>query len=352
MAAFLFIGRIYFSFEFSKLKLMQYFLLLFIFISTNIFAQYESRFDTRIETPFNSFTKLPSVEWAVRSNDTFVCLKPDISKILVDKILKSTILTCYPFEYDSQEELKIKYTSKDENMQFLFECALIHPIYDPNGNPTTILKKRKDEAEYIKELVLVHEKLYIIDGSLGSTVSYVSIIKDIITPQDIHLGKTEIIATAINKKYNFSPSQKDKIIYLTKTQKELYVDSIKKEDKYKETFGRNMVETLWPYVLANKLKAYSIATGKLLNVKEINSSLIGNTIVDIPVYDSEGNLLARKIKKYPLQANIFTKVIINQTWYYNDTKNIIYNKIPDIILYAKFNGEEELKPILKISFTK
>ena len=66
----------------------------------------------------------------------------------------------------------------------------------------------------------------------------------------------------------------------------------------------------------------------------------------------EGNVTSKKIEKYVLSPTIFKKVIINQTWFYNDTKNIFFNKIPDIILYAKFSGEDDLKPILKISFTK
>ena len=120
---------------------MKYFFLLFLFISTNIFAQYEPR----IETPFNSFTKLASVEWAVRANDTLVCLKPDISKILVDKIMKSKILTSYFFDYDSKEELHIKFTTKHQNMQILLDDALIEPLIDSDGNfVENSIKKRVD----------------------------------------------------------------------------------------------------------------------------------------------------------------------------------------------------------------
>ena len=329
---------------------MKYTLLLLLIVSTKIIAQNEPR----IETPFNSFTKLPTVEWAVRANDTLVCLKPDISKILVDKILKSTIIAASYLEEDLPREIKIKNITNEEIRMLLSNrpaCEL--PIFDSNGNfPIVIKQREEDKQEYKNDLIKVYEKQFIINGKLNSTISYVSIIKDVITPQGIYLGKLEIFSTAFNKKNNYSPSPKDKIIFLTKTERELFVDSIKKENKYKETFGRNMVETLWPYVLANKLNVYSVATGKLLTLKEINSELIGNTSVIVPVYDSVGNATSKTIDKYPLQPNIFTKVIINQTWYYNDTKNIFFNKIPDIILYSKFVGEKELKPILKISFTK
>ena len=333
---------------------MKCFLLLLLFISTNIFAQYEPRFDTRIETPFNSFTKLPSVEWAVRANDTLVCLKPDISKILVDKIMKSKILTSYFFDFDSKEELKIKFTTKNQNMQILLDDALIEPLFDSDGNlvENSIKKRVDNKRDIIKGSIRFYEKLYISEGNLSSYISHVAILANAMTPGGTYLGEADLINTAFNKKYNYSPSQKDKTFYLTKTQREFFVDSIKKGNKYKETFGRNMVETLWPYVLANKLKVYSVVTGKLLNPKDINSELIGNPTLIIPTYDSEGNATTKKLEKYQLYPQIFPKVIIKQTWYYNDTRNIFFNKIPEIILYSKLSGEEELKPVLKISFTK
>ena len=302
---------------------------------------------------FNSFTKLATVEWAVRANDTLVCLKPNIRTDLINKTKAKKILSKLDVWDDSNEELIITPSSIENILVRLYgnHYDMDFPTYDSLGNEVKVLKKHivKDNAD---GFINIHQKFYIENGKLKSYVSYVSPTKKLVTPQGIDLGTSETFNTAFNKKYNYSPSPKDKIIFLKKTQRELYVDSIKKEDKYKETFGRNMVETLWPYVLANKLKVYAVPTGKLLNAKDINSALIGNPTVEVPVYDMEGNVTSKKIEKYVLSPTIFKKVIINQTWYYNDTKNIFSNKIPEIILYAKFSGEDDLKPILKISFTK
>ena len=326
---------------------MKYSLLLLLFVSTKIIAQNEPR----IETPFNSFTKLPSVEWAISANDTLICLQPNIRTELINKMKANKILSKFNVWDDSKEELDVTQSKLSEICKMLNGYDFELPIYNETGNVIQV-KKREIEKDIADGLLKIHQKLYIENGKLNSYISYVSPIKKVVSAQGVYLGNSEVFATAFNKKYNYSPSPKDKIIFLTKTERELFVDSIKKENKNRETFGRNMVETLWPYVLANKLKVYSVATGKLLNVKEINSEFIGNPSIIVPMYDSVGNVTSKKIDKYPLMPSIFTKVIINQMWYYNDTKNIFFNKIPHIILYSKFVGEEELKPILKISFTK
>ena len=247
---------------------MKYSLLLLLFVSTKIIAQNEPR----IETPFNSFTKLPSVEWAISANDTILFLKPDLRKMLIQKMKAEKISTALQIWDDTKEEMNIKQSRLDDNLVMMYGTHWDHedPFFDALGNQVKT-KKREIEKDYTEGPLQIHQKYYIEKETLKSYISYVSPIKKIVTPQGIYLGTSETFATSFNKKYNYSPSPKDKIIFLKKTQREIFVDSIKKEHTYKETFGRNMVESLWPYVLANKLKVYSIATGKLLKVEDINS---------------------------------------------------------------------------------
>jgi hypothetical protein len=177
--------------------------------------------------------------------------------------------------------------------------------------------------------------------------------KNITTSSGLNLGFIEIFSTSFNKKYNYAPSKKDKIISLGNIMKDFFVDSINKENKYKETFGRNIIETLWPYLLKNTYNVYSIITGEKLSLKEINSSLLGYQSIDVPVYDSLGRFSHSKLitnKESPLNPSLFCKVQIQQIWYYNDSKNIVYNTIPYIILYAQKYNETEINPIIKIVF--
>ncbi len=326
------------------------FILPLLFFSPQLFAQQ----DIRVQTPFNSFIKQPNISWAIKANDTLLCTKPDLKTLLIAKMKAKKILTSAYISDDSKEEINIKYSSVAANIELLEGTETYLPVFDSLGNINHNEQKitKNKLTDNAPGLLYTHQKIYVQNATLLSYVSYVAPLKKIITSQGLNLGTAEIFATAFNKKFNYVASPKDKIIFLTKTEKVFFVDSVKKEDTYKETFGKNLVETLWPFVLNGTIKAYSATTDKVLTIKDINASLLGEESIEVPVFDSLGNPKSKKISSndFPISPTRFTKVVINQTWYYNDTRNIVFNKVPNIILYAPAKNELELQPVLRLNF--
>jgi hypothetical protein len=81
---------------------------------------------------------------------------------------------------------------------------------------------------------------------------------------------------------------------------------------------------------------------------------MNNQPLNIPFYDEEGNPVNKKLplEDQLLNASTFTSVDLVQDWFYHAEKNILFNKISHIILYAPKmkNGQPEAKasPLLKI----
>ena len=117
-------------------------------------------------------------------------------------------------------------------------------------------------------------------------------------------------------------------------------------------FGHNIIETLWPYIENNKIVLYSVPENKKITLHEINKeNLLNLQTVNVPIYDSVGNLSGTKLIVTEIISTIFDRIIITQEWYYNETKNIVFCKIPDAILsIPKLNMEDTATHEIKIVF--
>jgi hypothetical protein len=325
---------------------MKYLLVVFLFLSSHAFAQdYEI-----IETPFNKFVKLPSVVWAAYANDTLLTTLPDLRVLLIKQMQADKIKTATSMQAGSKYEINIKYLTY--KYSFYDGTTDEMPLFDSIGNPIKIIW-HPPVYETPKGLLNIAQILYVKNGRLLSTVSHVSPLIDIVNSIGLILGRSEYFATAFNSNPAIASSPKDKIIFLTQTRREIIVDSIKQEDKLKETFGRNLIQCLWPSVISNKSRMYLSGSGKKITGKEIISGKWTGDAVSVPVYDSLGNLSESKTFYPEVSAKSFKKIEITQTWFYNETKNIVFNKIPEIILFANIkdsSGNTELKPAIKIVF--
>ena len=204
-------------------------------------------------------------------------------------------------------------------------------------------------------IINFYQILFVEKGKLLSYISRVSPLKNIITPSGVRLGQSEYFSTALNLYPSSQKSKKDKIIFLKTTTTTISVDSINKNDRLKETFGHNLIETLWPYIVSKKISLFNVASNQPTTLNQINNNnQLNLETVSVPVYDSLGNLFGSKLISEEITANSFDKISISQQWYYNDTKNIVYCIIPEAYLFLKKTRKktsgEDLKPSLKINF--
>ena len=325
---------------------MKYLLAALLFFSSHAFAQD----DEITETPFNKFIKQPSVVWAVYANDTLLTTLPDLRALLIKKMRSDKIKTATAVRAGSSDETGIKYLK----YQFSSYDGIIDeiPVFDSAGNLVKTIW-HPPVYETPEGLLNIAQIMYVKNGRLLSTVNHVSPVIDIVNSTGLILGRSEYFATAFNSNPAFVSSPKDKIIFLTQTRKLIDVDSIKQEDKLKETFGRNLIQCLWPSIISNKGRMYLSGSGKKITGKEIPAGEWTGDAVSVPVYDSIGNISESKTFYSEVSARSFKKIEITQTWFYNTTKNIVFNKIPEIILFANIkdsSGKTELKPAIKIVF--
>lgn len=332
-----------------KLLFAAMFLNTFLLFSSAGFAQ---DIETR-ETQFNRFVKRPDIEWAMFRYDSISLDNSDFNQLLINRMKKKEIKTAEWMWGGSKEEQKIIYRTVERNKEISSAIELVLPVYDTSGNISlSDLSTRSEERTPIN-ILNVYEIFFIKSGRLNAYTTYTAPVFLIITGSNDTLGRAEFFVTAINKNPFFKSAAKDRVTYLGQTRRAVLVDSVPPADRLKELYGRNLIKALWPTILSPKTEKILMSTGKKITAKELQGGEWTGNAVSVPQYDSVGNISdTRKI--YPeINAAVFKKAEITQTWFYNRTKNIVFSKIPDIILFTNIsdkNGVATLTPAVKIVF--
>lgn len=287
--------------------------LLIFLLPASVFAQ--SIYD-RGKSDQNKFIEKSSVEWAITADDTLQTPAPDLRELLINKALAGQI-------------------------------KLLPP---PFGIPQPELNAEKAEViladANAKGLVNVRKILFVKNGKLFAYIYSVSPLVSVITNSGMYLGRGELFSTAENLKNKTKFKKKD-LQFITSDKKEFYTDSVAKTDRLKETFGRNLIETLWSHMLSGKIAVYTTDN------KRLNLSVDSTDNADIPVYDNTAAVSGKVIYEKILPAR-YNKISLLQNWFYHRKKNILICTISEAYLYPTPPYGEELKKddphILKIVF--
>lgn len=324
-----------------------------LFFSTCSFAQY---YQATVPTKFDAFINSPSVEWASYRFDTLRCSNINLAEILRHRFEKNEIKASLPISHSTPEANHLKYsTRKAINNRILQPFVSMQIDSSGNTSQNAIEAKIKDLIDnHTYNIIEPTQILYIEKGKLQSYIPWVAPKISVITSSGVYLGFADYFNTSFNYKYNFKPSPKDIILFLCQTNRMIKTDSVNKADRLKELYGRNLVETLWPYIISGKLDIYSIQPFKKRSPAELNNYMFTNDKIPTPVYDSANSTVLSGDYITPLSPLIFIQVEVAQNWYYDQTANIVYNNIPYIILYCKRlepgYPEKLTKPVLKIVF--
>ncbi len=317
-------------------------LIFLLSISGSSFAQIASQ---RSPTKFDKFINLQKIQWAAYIGNTVTLDTYNLTVELCKRFQNNEIKISLPLSRDS--------LMSGSQIFFLNKTDLAKLSYAPGLSPSTNEQlKSTNRIDSNSALLNLEEILYVANGKLHSYIPWISPKISVYTSRDHFIGTAEYFSSCINTKYKFAPSKRDKLIFINSTKKKIVIDGVPHTDMLKQLYGINILEAIWNYIINDKNEIIDIRSGQTTSLKNVKEFTYINS-VQVPLYDSLGNIIAAKTYSEPLSPSLFQQIEINQSWFYDYTKNIVVNNIVDITLFLKNKGaqdEEELKPILKIIF--
>lgn len=320
---------------------------IFLFICNSSFAQYDPQ-----PTRFDKFVNKPKIVWAAYASDTFNFAAADLNNLLLSRLGKKQIKVSLPIESRTSGANQIIYTIQD-SIDIAFYGDNEDVVMDSLGKVVTQKRTfpQKDTSNF--KLTEITQILFVENGTLKSYIPFVTPTLPVFTSSGTYIGERFYFTGCFNYKYNCNPRKKNKLIFLSQTKKMIKLNPEPSSDKLKEMYGQNLLQTLWPYVLNNKIKAFSVDSKLLLKPEELNMNLANTQPTISPIYDSNGNVVKYNINADPIDPKIFTDVQLVQDWYYDYRKNKVFSYVKEIVLYlSKFNEKEDNKPVsvLKLVF--
>ena len=300
-------------------------------------------------TQFDKFVSKPKIEWAAHASDTFNFTNTDFNNLLLNRLGKKHIKASLPMESRTGSANQIKYTIKD-SIDNAFYGANADVVIDSAGN-TISLKRvvpQKDTSNF--KLTEVAQILYVENGKLKSYIPFVTPTLPVFISTGKYIGERFYFTTCFNYKYNCKPRKINKLIFLKQTKKMIKLDPEQKTDQLKNMYGKNLLETLWPYVLENKIEVISVDGKRKLKPEELNINLFNTTATIAPIYDSVGNIVQYDVVTDPIDLK---RVQLIQDWYYDYRKNKVFSHIIEMVLYlnkVKKEDNEEWEPVLRLLF--
>ena len=335
--------------------------LLSIFITNTAFTQ------DYWPTYFDRFTNDANIEWAAWRVDTVHFTHVNLSEILRKRYSANKIKVCMPGWMSSYNPRYMHYATKCE-IKLGSHCHAKMPIIDSLGNIVTKTKEvQNEDDEFIPESYLndslvynvldIPQLFYIENRKLKVYIPYVTTKRILSTSQGVVLGPIYHFTSSFNFKRKNTNSLKDKIIFLQETKKILKVDSmfIGFGDYYvKQLYERTLVGTLLPLIYFEKPNIISIATNKKLSMKELHRILNHGDTMQTALTDTTSTSPHETFYETELSPAMFKEIQIDQKWYYNETKNIVFCNISYVVLYANRLRNKKIdndpSPILKIVF--
>lgn len=283
--------------------------------------------------------------WAAYANDTASFTGTGFTEKLFVAYERGKIRGIIPLENGTAGEDRLLYRNAKELEHLLAPGA--DTLY--TGEAMEIQTKTAKLSERFANAVFeLYRILYIRNGILRSYITRISPKTTLVTSNGIALGLLESVSFAVNKKYRAKLRSAGKMNYLGKITSTFVADSIPAQQRLKETFGRNIIETLWPHVISGKISVYAGTGKEKITPAQLSAgNYPGAELIQVPVYDSTGDLIGNRSMYYELNAGSFDKISITEEIYYDVKRNIVLSKIPELLLYKKLFGPNsvDMQPI-------
>lgn len=322
---------------------------IFLLINQVSFAQTRN-----YPTQFDEFIIRPKIEWAAYASDTFNFSKTGLNNLLTQRLVNKEIKASLPFESRTVAANQINYVSYDTIHENHFRDIYPPvPVLDSLGNIVEY-KMQIPEIDISTFIITeVTQILYIENGSIKSYIPWVTPALPVHLSTGVYLGESFYYNTAYNFNYNYKSRKRNKVIFLKQTNKKIKLVAADTHNQLKLMYGKNLIETLWPYILQNKIEVFSVDSNKIADPAELDNRFSFTQPVFVPFFDSVNRVTAYKVENNALELQKFSDASLVQDWYYDATKNIVFNKITALYLYINsYIKEDEKKPepVLKLVF--
>lgn len=302
---------------------------------------------------FDSFVLKPGVEWALFNSDGFRF--ENLNNRLLQRFAAGKITAALPEYWETGRQYLIVCISKDSLDRLKFPVQYRIGVVDSvaAGN-SSIQKMQPRSVDTSKQSVTnVNQVLYVENGRLLSFIPWVTAsVIEVKSRSGMVLGHSDYFSTC----FSYSPSVKkinrSKMHFLATTNREIKLNATADKDKLKETNGRNLVETLWPYIEKDRFKIYAYEPVRNIRASEIGY-LKNYTQTPAGSYDSSKN--AASINAFSgtgFNPAIFKMAVIEQDWYYDEPANAVFNLVRSLSLYVEpgDGNEKKTAPVIKIVF--
>jgi len=289
--------------------------------SSPVFAQSEGNRYWELPHKYNSFINLPDIDWAceVFSDHEFDSIKKEgfdihsyLSKAQVQGKIKS---------YQSMDYLdSLAKTMGKAADDFFFEV------------PKEYHKKSYEVADS-ENTVEFQEIFYYKSHRLYShIVSAAPAVKVFTQETHQYVGNDITFYSSLNYYPGNKAEKKDEIIYLGDTRRVLNFDSIEQRSSLKKNYGMTLTLLLWHDLSLGFNEAVNLKDGKSVPSDEIMTTSPFDSIEYFA--DDTFPSPMRKMAAPPVFES-FTDMELQQSWYYNKTKDVFFDKINKLYIYSR-----------------
>jgi len=209
----------------------------------------------------------------------------------------------------------------------------------------------KDQINYILKdslkTINFHEIFYLNNYSLSCQIISAAPSMNYATSAGISLGMQDIFYCCKSSKNSLTITNSKDLIHLKRIDRNLNFDSIKSSKLVKQTYGLNLVESIWTGASQGNIKLLDTKTNKIIPAKQVlNYSYLDS--VQISVYDSTGSIVGHT--KQSGQA-VFPYKLVNsiqfvQDFYYDTKRNVFLTTISNCFLFVK--NWDEVNSVLTV----
>lgn len=209
----------------------------------------------------------------------------------------------------------------------------------------------KDQINYILKdslkTINFHEIFYLNNYSLSCQIISAAPSTNYATSAGISLGMQDIFYCCKSSKNSLTITNSKDLIHLKRIDRNLNFDSIESSKLVKQTYGLNLVQSIWTGASQGNIKLLDTKTNKIIPSNNVlNYSYLDS--VQVPVYDSTGSIVGHT--KQPGQA-VFPYKLINsiqfvQDFYYDTKRNVFLTTISNCFLFVK--NWDEANSVLQI----
>ena len=293
------------------------------------------------QTPLPDFIKDKKIVWAAYASDSFRFTQ-NLSALLRRDFANGKIEAYTPS--DKQHEPSTQKLPLSIVRQRIDPATNENQDYAGSTNADPLFSSVYFD-NLANDLVQVEQIIYVEGAKVKSFVPWVTPLFSVITPNLNNLGLAELFSTAQAKSTAVPARVKRRSVYLGETVKS-FNDSA--DLMVKQYFQQHFAEAIWPGLNHTNVTVYRLDSNIIVPFEKLNASAIGEHVVNVPVYDSSGEIVGNKAYAEPLSPRMFNSYTLSQRWYYDARAERVFNEVISAVLYATLfdnNGIPSDKPV-------